>query len=361
MEPSKLTDCLLTLSYQRTLQGFEQALKEVMEVFKLDAWACLFPPSFNAGGNNMIIAKGIQENSPLPNQQSLFQLTQYGFNRQTEALLKSLGRELSPTKTSHVQIITLRRTRKLFSFLFLFRDGDPFSKEEIDLAHNVGKHLDRCFVLLSQEQEQEFVVGFFRLVSNLYSEGLCLLDTNKKISFDNTHFREHLYIWEHGREAIKKTNLPRQVMLPTDWIEACDEAIKIYQQSTFPQVSSRMAITQGPLVRLEMPITSTEYLEGAVRYLAFKSSLGVRPYLLLTTNLQKRLLRKSASFTEFAKKIELSKREREVGDLIMDGNSAARIADSLGVSLTTIKTHIRHILRKACVRNRLELISLCSK
>ena len=361
MEPSKLTDCLLNLSYQRTLLGFEQALKAVMEIFDVNAWACLFPPSFNAGGNNMIIAKGIRENSQLPNQQSLFQLTQFGFNRQTEALLNSLGRELSPTKTATVQIITLRRTRKSFSFLFLFRDGNPFTHEEVDLAHKVGKHLDRCFVLLSQEQEQEFVVGFFRLVSNLYSEGLCLLDTNKQINFDNTHFKEHLYIWENGREAVKNKNLPRQVKLPADWEKACNEAIKIYQQSSFPQVSSRMAITQGPLVRLEMPITNTEYLEGAVRYLAFKSSLGVRPYLLLTTNLHKRLVRKSASFNEFAKKIELSKREREVGDLIMDGNSASRIADSLGVSLTTIKTHIRHILRKAGVRNRLELISHCSK
>lgn len=361
MDPSKLTDCLLHLSYQRTLPGFELALKEVMAIFDLNAWACLFPPSFNAGGNNMIIAKGIPERNSLPNQQSLSQLTQIGFNRQTGNLLKTLGQKLSPTKTAHVQIITFRRARKSFSFLFLFRDGNPFTKDEVDLAHNVGKHLDRCFVLLSQEQEQEFVVGFFRLVSNLYSEGLCLLDTNKQINFDNTHFREHIYMWEHGREAVKNKNLPRQVTLPSDWKEACNEAIKIYQQNTFPQVSSRMAITQGPLVRLEIPITSTEYLEGAVRYLAFKSSLGVRPYLLLTTNLQKRLIRKSASFNEFAKKIALSKREREVGDLIMDGNSAAHIADSLGVSLTTIKTHIRHILRKAAVRNRLELISLCSK
>ncbi len=361
MESSKLTDCLLNLSYQRTLTGFEQALKDVMGIFELNAWACLFPPSFNAGGNNMIIAKGIRENSKFPNQQSLFRLTQYGINRETEALLKSLGRELSPTKTAHIQIIPLRRKGKALFILFLFRDGNPFSDEEIQLANNVGKHLDRCFVLLSQEQEQEFVVGFFRLVSNIYSEGLCLLDTNKRLTFDNTPFREHLYIWEHGREAVKNYTLPRQVALPSDWEEACDEAIKIYQKSTVPQVSSRMAITQGPLVRLEMPVTGTEYLEGAVRYLAFKSSLGVRPYLLLTTNLQKRLIRKSASFNEFAKKIELSKREREVGDLIMDGNSASRIADTLGVSLTTIKTHIRHILRKARVRNRLELISLCSK
>jgi len=361
MDSSKLTDCLLNLSYQRTLPDFELALNEVMAVFDLNAWACLFPPSFNAGGNNMIIAKGIPKRTSLPNQQALSQLTQIGFTRQTSELLKELGQKLSPTKKSRVQIVTLRRTRKSFSFLFLFRGGRLFTKEEIDLAHNVGKHLDRCFVLLSQEQEQEFVIGFFRLVSNLYAEGLCLLDTNKRLNYDNTHFREHLYMWEHGREAIRSKNLPRQLTLPSDWQEACDEAMKIYQKSVFPEGSSRMAITQGPLVRLELPITNSEYLEGAVRYLAFKSSLGIRPYLLLTTNIQKRLVRKSASFIDFAKKIELSKREREVGDLIMDGNSAARIADTLGVSLTTIKTHIRHILRKAGVRNRLELISLCSK
>ena len=123
MDPSKLTDCLLHLSYQRTLPDFELALKEVMAIFDLNAWACLFPPSFNAGGNNMIIAKGIPERNSLPNQQSLSQLTQIGFNRQTGNLLKTL-RALEFNVITSSDIITKHTKFELRTFLtFHYRHG----------------------------------------------------------------------------------------------------------------------------------------------------------------------------------------------------------------------------------------------
>ena len=361
MIPPQFTDCLLHLAYQRSLTGFEQALKKVMDNFDLSAWACLFPPSFNAGGHYLVVGHGIRQTSPKLNQELLLQLAQSGINSNGAALLRQLGRELAPTPKVKNRIITLTRARSSLFVLFLYRKKKDFNKDELKVAEDVGKHLDRCFVMLSQGQEQEFLVGFFRLASNLYSEGLCLLDTTKRLIIDNTRFKEHLHIWEHGREATKNLSLPRQVTLPTDWRKACDEALKIFSESAFPPVSTRLAISQGPLVRLEMPVARSEYLEGAVRYLAFKSSLGVRPYLLLTSSLQKRSIHNTVTYSQLAAKAEFSRREIELGELIIEGYSASKIADTLGISLPTVKTHIRNILRKSGVRNRLEFISLCSK
>jgi DNA-binding CsgD family transcriptional regulator len=54
---------------------------------------------------------------------------------------------------------------------------------------------------------------------------------------------------------------------------------------------------------------------------------------------------------------DLSPRELEVLDLMLQGKSNPQIAASLFVSLATVKTHVNHILQKANARNRLELFA----
>jgi DNA-binding NarL/FixJ family response regulator len=52
----------------------------------------------------------------------------------------------------------------------------------------------------------------------------------------------------------------------------------------------------------------------------------------------------------------LTEREREVLELIGRGNSNAEIAEALGVTLATVKTHVTHILMKLGVRDRAQAI-----
>jgi DNA-binding CsgD family transcriptional regulator/DNA-binding transcriptional MerR regulator len=55
---------------------------------------------------------------------------------------------------------------------------------------------------------------------------------------------------------------------------------------------------------------------------------------------------------------QLTRREREVLTLIAMGERGASIALSLGVSPTTVETHVRHCLRKLGARNRAHAIAL---
>ena len=51
----------------------------------------------------------------------------------------------------------------------------------------------------------------------------------------------------------------------------------------------------------------------------------------------------------------LTPRERDVLRLLMEGRSNRQIAESMGVDLVTVKAHLGRMLRKAGVKNRVEL------
>jgi DNA-binding NarL/FixJ family response regulator len=51
----------------------------------------------------------------------------------------------------------------------------------------------------------------------------------------------------------------------------------------------------------------------------------------------------------------MTQREREVLHLLMDGQTNRQIADTLGIELVTVKAHLGRMLRKAHVKNRVEL------
>lgn len=127
-----------------------------------------------------------------------------------------------------------------------------------------------------------------------------------------------------------------------------------------PPVNGRMAVTQGPLSTLRKTVDDESWLEGAVRYLAFQSPLGARPYLLLTCAFrQEETASDGMTLVRIAEKHGFSRRETELAELILRGRSAQEIASQLRIALPTVKTHIQHILHKAGVKTRLQFASLC--
>ena len=62
-------------------------------------------------------------------------------------------------------------------------------------------------------------------------------------------------------------------------------------------------------------------------------------------------------FERFSAEHDLSSREREVLQLILDGMSTAEIAAQLFVTESTVKFHIHNLLKKTACGNRIELVS----
>jgi DNA-binding NarL/FixJ family response regulator len=55
---------------------------------------------------------------------------------------------------------------------------------------------------------------------------------------------------------------------------------------------------------------------------------------------------------------QLSPREREIMHLMAEGMTAERIGEQLGVSVETVRTHVRNVIRKLRARNRVHAIAI---
>jgi len=362
--PSALNECLLELALQRSLAGFQQSLKRTLDQFSLSAWAVVFPAGTAIGARPVFMGHGVRSTASsllsLASKQGLETIfPPQGVGPQ---LLARFADELNPAPGSRCRILRSKREKAGEFFLFCYRapTSPDFAAAEIEVLSRVGRILDRCFVALWQAQEQEFEAGLFRLVGNLHPEGLCVLDNRLRILFENRKFREQMQIWNRGLGALQSLSLPKQSELPAVWREACDRSFQAFREVKFPPVSGRMAVTQGSLSVLKHPLDEQSWLEGAVRYLAFQSALGVRPYLVLTCAFKRRQPA-SAALTpaQIAERLGFSRREAELAELILEGKSAREIAGRLKIALPTVKTHIRHILHKSGVKTRLQFVGLC--
>lgn len=99
--------------------------------------------------------------------------------------------------------------------------------------------------------------------------------------------------------------------------------------------------TDSPLDAVSPPETGVPPLETGA------------PLQVAATDFDKRL-------SEAAARYNLTRREREVTELICQGKSNKDIAEILFLSESTVKTHIYNIFRKLEVKNRIEAIRIVS-
>ena len=100
--------------------------------------------------------------------------------------------------------------------------------------------------------------------------------------------------------------------------------------------------------------TSPEDLIGAIHTVVAGDAL-LSPSV--TRTVIDRAARQPTPATDAAQVLErLTPRERDVLELVARGLSNAEIAEALVVEETTVKTHVKHVLGKLCLRDRVQAV-----
>lgn len=77
--------------------------------------------------------------------------------------------------------------------------------------------------------------------------------------------------------------------------------------------------------------------------------------------LKRKLWNEDFSINNFLQAYNITARERDVLNLLIEGESYKKIGERLHISLSTVKTHINSLYKKTSTSNKIELISIIRK
>ena len=172
-----------------------------------------------------------------------------------------------------------------------------------------------------------------------------------------------------GRAAVRETRalapdvILMDVRMPDlDGISATREIVavspnaKVVILTTFEQDDYVFGALDAGASGFLLKRTRPEELIAAIHTIAAGDSL-LSPSVTRTV-IQRMARRPAPDATAEARLDELTAREREVLALIASGLSNGEIAATLVVEESTVKTHVRHILRKLRLRDRVQAVIL---
>src|SRR5215831_8233569 len=260
-------------------------------------------------------------------------------------------RYLAPHHCRHGVILFFWKKQRLICAITIMRtaaQGDLTSAEMKLLGQLYRQFRAALHRLGSLEREHSARTAFEELVRRLPLPTI-LLRWNLKPVYQNRAARDFCSVWEKGANEARWTK-PRSP-IPPEILDRCRQLRQKWQRSTAPRTRSRKERVHHP---------RSPHLRATIRLRKLNSAGVARPHFLIECeNLQVKTappaLPGAAHLSHF---IQLTRREREIAQLICDGQSNQEIADETGSSLATVKQHIHSVFRKLEVSSRSRLIAL---
>jgi DNA-binding NarL/FixJ family response regulator len=162
------------------------------------------------------------------------------------------------------------------------------------------------------------------------------------------------------RIAVLNADLPRSDGIQTAWlirqrVPECDVVI-VSGNEDRRLLERALEVGARGFVTKSAPISE---LLGVMR--AVERGETLIPSTMLGDLLRRLMLRRHEQDDAFRRISRLTRREREVLSLLVDGAGTEAIANELVISPQTARTHIQHILSKLGVHSRLEAAALVNE
>lgn len=224
--------------------------------------------------------------------------------------------------------------------------GD-ISDEEMRLLERLHAHLAAAVErILASDQRAATGLGMERAIAQLPLP-LLLVDWNLGLRYANAAGKAALAEWLHGDAARTITDEPE---MPQDLLAAC-RRLRMSWESAGPAARVLPAETSVAVTHSADPAFSAVAL-----LVEPEAGRALEPSFTIQFHLPPR--HHESRGRALAELSKLTSAEHAVARLAAGGYDNTAIAAELGVSLNTVKTHLRHIFDKLGITSRSQLVGL---
>ena len=267
-------------------------------------------------------------------------------------------RYMAPHKCDYGVTLCFWKQQKLICAIAILRtpkQGD-FSPSEIELLRQLYPQLLAALRRIeSLERERSVRADLEEFLRRLPLPTI-VLRWNLKPIYQNNAARDFCAVWEKGPEEARRTKANSS--MPSEILDRC-RVLKQKWRNAAPQTR---ATRRADFKEEEVNHPRQPHLRATI-HLKQINSVGVAgPHFLIACEDRCRSGQRSARLGLFRLPgiALLTRREREVAQLVCEGRSNKEIAQNACLSLATVKKHLHSVFRKLQVPSRTRLVALAA-
>lgn len=234
----------------------------------------------------------------------------------------------------------LEYPRHAISIFKTFEEGD-FTEDELDLLNKIGKIFLSAAHIYKLHIDNKHNFDLIKTFYNSISYSFAIIENSKNIVYYNENFITYAQILTAQVETERVFR---------DFIKILENYIKtplenLLHSTTIDLDDYKVLLTPQTMI----------HIESVKRYIFLTIIERDDDDIEVQKNIDKSKV--LANTTELLNRYNLTKRELEILQLMIEGYSNQQIADIQYISIFTVKTHNKNIFKKLNVTSRMEAVA----
>ena len=283
-----------------------------------------------------------------------------GFFRSRNGFVRSsfYRRHMAPQKCDYGVTLLFWKQKRLIGAIAILRtpkQGD-FSPAEMELLRQLYPQLLAALRRIEFLERERSVRADLEEFLRRLPLPTIVLRWNLKPIYQNNAARDFCALWEKGPEEARRTKA--NSLMPSEILDRC-RVLKEKWKTAKPQerAARRVDFTEEEVNHPHQP-----HLRATIHLKQINSVGGAGPHFLIACEDPCRTAQRSPRLSLFRLPgiARLTRREREVAQLVCEGRSNKEIAQNACLSLPTVKKHLHSVFRKLQVPSRTRLVALAA-